>query len=133
MSKILRLALSATAATLLISGLGACDRFSGSSSSEGGIPKSTNELQPVEKLALRLMNTGHIRSVELDGYFLSYKGIPPETLIIMVRVPKDINRSRIQEVIRSAQGVATRMGSEQFGLRSLRVEVDMKDLDKNSS
>ena len=86
------------------------------------------ELTPVEKLVLRLVNSGYARGLDQNDYYLSFRAMPPETVVIILKHSDSNKTKKLAEIIESAKGVIIRMGKQDFGIRDLKVEEEVSRL-----
>lgn len=72
------------------------------------------------------MEAQYRRQLDSNGYSINYRGRPPDTVVIEVKHYGNVNRNHMNSAIESAKSLVKGLARDEFGLRRVRVEVDVE-------
>ena len=89
---------------------------------------ATEQLTPVETLAIRLHSLGYVRTLDEFKYTLNYQAVPPNKIVVHLSYPPGMNSTIVSRVTESARGAVMKMADQQFQIHDLVVEISTTPL-----
>ena len=88
------------------------------------------ENQPIQLLVRRLHNQGYTRSLDNNAYELTYRAVPPKTVVVILKTTSKADPNVIRNVSSSVVDLIKRVGKTEFGLDEVDVEIERSSLDQ---